>query len=190
MIVPLKFKPSFLRLSSNSNKTGVLFVCSKSNPAKSHNFLLPQGQPPCSSLIHVNCLGSIPDTAWSSEARGIASITPSATYSFFDLHKINRLRPSLSPNRTTVLVNTPVSSHLGSCLSHLSCLPLKFINKCYWFRLPLPSPSLWLPLVHAPHHISCQMSSMESGALSHTATHLSELFLSSVTWKNTRKSSG
>lgn len=88
----------------------------------------------------MNCLGSIPDSTSSFEARSIASIAPSATSSFFDLHNMNRLRPSLSPNRTTVLVDTLVPSHLGSCLSHLSWLPLKFINKCYCFRLPLPSP--------------------------------------------------
>lgn len=130
----LKFKPSFLILSSNSNKTGVLFVCSKSAPTKSHNIFLPKGQHHCSS------------SKWTVWVRSLTTHYHLKHASLVSLH----LQPLLSLIYTISTVSAHLS-HLilppssstpwspGSCLSHLSCLPLKFINKCYWFRLPLPS---------------------------------------------------
>ena len=106
------FSLNFLKL--NSDKTEVLLIGTRSTLAKHNPFFMPIDNSTVPPSPQVKSLGVTLDGTLTFEA---------------NINNVNRLRPSLTPTFTAILVNTLITSRLDHCNSLLRGFPWKSLHK-------------------------------------------------------------
>lgn len=136
---------NFLKL--NTDKTEILLIGTKSTLSKSPRLTLTIDNSYISPSEQVKSLLVILDNTPSYKSHN-NNITRTA---YFHLCIINRIRPSLTPHTTVILVHSLVASWLDDCNSLLFGLPQKILHKLI---TPIHSSHHTNPTADplAPHH--------------------------------------